>query len=149
MTTSTPSALPRPWPTGLLFGALATVGNLIVFGIAYLASGESIVVPGWNGNPPQTVGPVPIVFATMFPAVLAIGFGLLLGRFTGKPKTVFLATVGAVTLLSTGGPISSGAPGGTVAALVAMHLLTGAVIGYGVARTLPATRVRAHAAATG
>lgn len=148
MTTTTNSDLPRPWPTGLLFGALATAANLIVFGIARLATGDDITVPGWNGNPPQTVGPVPIIFATMIPALLAIGFGQLLGRFLAKPKPVFVGLVGAVTLLSTSGPLSSGAPAGTVVALVAMHLLTGAVIGYGVARTLP-SRARATQAATG
>ncbi|MGP4003087.1 DUF6069 family protein [Streptomyces sp. 8N706] len=145
MESNAPTALPRPWPSGLLFGVIATMANLIVFAIARAASGEALTVPGWNGNPPQTVGPVPIIIMTLVPAVLAILSGMLLARFTGAPRTIFIAVVGVLTLLSTGGPLSSGAESGTVVALVVMHLLTGAAIGFGVARALPARRAAAPA----
>ncbi|MFJ8648290.1 DUF6069 family protein [Streptomyces sp. NPDC093546] len=140
---SSTSAQPRIWQSGMLFGVIAVAANLVVFGIARVSSGGDLVVPGWNGNPPQTVGPVPILFMTLVPAVLAVLFGLALKRFLRAPRTAFLAVVGGLTLLSCAGPLTSGAGGGTVAALTAMHLLTGGLIGYGVSRALPTADRRA------
>lgn len=150
MSDNTP-VLSRPWPAGLLYGLAAAVANLIVFGITRAATGDTLVVPGWNGGSEQTVGPVPIIVASLLPAVLAVVFGLVLQRFMSAPRTTFLAVVIILALLSAFGPLGSGAEGATIAALTLMHLITGGLIGYGVARTLPGAGQRepARAAAHG
>jgi hypothetical protein len=59
-----------------------------------------------------------------------VGWGLraLLDRLTGRARTVWTVIATIVLALSLLGPVGSAVGGGTVAALIGLHLLVGLVL---------------------
>ncbi|MFD0266312.1 DUF6069 family protein [Streptomyces sp. NPDC127106] len=114
------------WWKALVAGAVgAAVVNLIVLGAAKLAGASLIVVNGSEEHP-ITVGGV--IGSSVVPLVVGTGAALLLALW----KPVFLRIAqfvgGGLALLSVAGPLSSGADGGTVAALSLMHVTLGVAV---------------------
>jgi hypothetical protein len=113
------SEVPRSgltWWKALVAGAVcAVVVNLIVLAVAELAGASLVIVDGGEEHP-ITVGGV-------------IGASALLLSLW---KPVFLRIAqymgGGLALLSVAGPLSSGADGGTVAALTLMHITVGVAV---------------------
>ncbi|NWF26670.1 hypothetical protein HW130_10340 [Streptomyces sp. PKU-EA00015] len=114
------------WWKALVTGAVgAAVVNLIVLAVAKLAGASLIVVDGGEQHP-ITVGGV--IGASVVPLVVGTGAALLMALW----KPVFLRIAqyvgGGLALLSVAGPLSSGADGGTVAALSLMHITLGVAV---------------------
>ncbi|MFJ3923446.1 DUF6069 family protein [Streptomyces sp. NPDC090022] len=123
-----PSAHPSgfSWWKVLVAGAVgAAVVNLIVLAVARLAGASLVVVDG-GAEHAITVGGV--VGSSVVPLVVGTGAALLLALW----KPVFLRIAqyvgGGLALLSVAGPLSSGADGGTVAALSVMHITLGVAV---------------------
>jgi hypothetical protein len=123
------SEVPRSgltWWKALVAGAVcAVVVNLIVLAVAELAGASLVIVDGGEEHP-ITVGGV--IGASAVPLVVGTGAALLLSLW----KPVFLRIAqymgGGLALLSVAGPLSSGADGGTVAALTLMHITVGVAV---------------------
>ncbi|MFE5806405.1 DUF6069 family protein [Streptomyces sp. NPDC056491] len=114
------------WWQVLTAGAVgATVVNLIVLAVATLTDASLVVVDGGEEHP-ITVGGV--IGSSVVPLVAGVGAALLLALW----KPVFLPIAQYVgtglALLSVAGPLSSGADGGTVAALSLMHVTLGVAV---------------------
>ncbi|MCC5034413.1 DUF6069 family protein [Streptomyces sp. WAC 00631] len=114
------------WWKALVTGAAcAVVANLIVLAVAELAGASLVVVDGGKEHP-IAVGDV--IGASVVPLVVGTGAALLLSLW--KPVFLRIAqyTGGGLALLSVAGPLSSGADGGTVAALSLMHITLGVTV---------------------
>ncbi|MFD9082538.1 DUF6069 family protein [Streptomyces erythrochromogenes] len=114
------------WWKVLVAGAIgAAVVNLIVLAVAELA-GASLVVVDAGEEHPITIGGV--IGSSVVPLVVGVGAALLLALW----KPVFLRIAqyagSGLALLSVAGPLSSGADGGTVAALTVMHITLGVAV---------------------
>ncbi|WP_328966616.1 DUF6069 family protein [Streptomyces sp. NBC_00239] len=114
------------WWKLLVTGAVgAAVVNLIVLAVAKLADASLVIVDGGTEHP-ITVGGV--IGASVVPLVVGTGAAFLMALW----KPVFLRIAqfvgGGLALLSTAGPLSSGADGGTVAALSLMHITLGVAV---------------------
>ncbi|WP_405594180.1 DUF6069 family protein [Streptomyces sp. NBC_01410] len=114
------------WWKALVTGAVcAVVVNLIVLAIAKLADASLIIVNGGAEHPIAVGG---VIGASVVPLVVGTGAALLLSLW----KLVFLRIAqymgGGLALLSVAGPLSSGADGGTVAALTLMHITLGVTV---------------------
>ncbi|MFZ3498300.1 DUF6069 family protein [Streptomyces sp. 5.8] len=114
------------WWKALATGAGgAVVVNLIVLAVANLA-GASLIVVSDGAEHPITVGSV--IGASIVPLAFGAGAAFLMALW----KPVFLRIAqyvgGGLALLSVAGPLSSGADGGTVAALSLMHLTLGVAV---------------------
>ncbi|MGX1885724.1 DUF6069 family protein [Streptomyces sp. NPDC055287] len=114
------------WWKALVTGAVcAVVVNLIVLAVAKLADASLIIVNSGEEHPIAAVG---VIGASAVPLVVGTGAALLLSLW----KPVFLRIAqyvgGGLALLSVAGPLSSGADGGTVAALALMHITLGVTV---------------------
>ncbi|WP_329381287.1 DUF6069 family protein [Streptomyces sp. NBC_01351] len=114
------------WWKALAVGAVgAVVVNLIVLAVAKL-TGASLVVVDGGVDHPITVGGV--IGASVLPLLLGTGAAFLMALW----KPVFLRIAqyvgGGLALLSVAGPLSSGADGGTIAALSLMHITLGVAV---------------------
>lgn len=126
---TTAPSIRRPgltWWKALATGAGgAVVVNLIVLAVAKLA-GASLVIASGGAEHPITIGGV--LGASVVPLLAGTGAAFLLALW----KPVFLRIAqyvgGGLALLSVAGPLSSGADGGTVAALSLMHITLGVAV---------------------
>ncbi|MBB1255037.1 DUF6069 family protein [Streptomyces alkaliterrae] len=130
------TARPGIWQSGMRAGLLVVIANYVVLKVAEAVSGGELSVQVGGGDSSLRVGAFVVAVATLVSAVLLILLGLLLRRVMRAPRRLFVALVVLLTGLSVVVPLSSGAPGGTVAALAVMHLLTGVFVGSAVALTL-------------
>jgi len=106
---------------------LAAAGaTFTVWAIAHPLAGADLVVDTGSGL--TTVTPAAVVLVTVVVGLAAWGLLALLERFTRRPAAVWTWIAGAVLLISLLGPIGSAVGAGATAALVAMHLATGAVL---------------------
>ncbi|MFE9561210.1 DUF6069 family protein [Streptomyces sp. NPDC006487] len=124
--TSVPTTSGLAWWKALAIGAIgAVVVNLIVLAVAKLAGAPLVIVNGATEHP-ITVGGV--IGASVVPLAVGTGAAFLLALW----KPVFLRIAqyvgGGLALLSAAGPLSSGADGGTVAALSLMHITLGVAV---------------------
>ncbi|MBC7921436.1 MAG: hypothetical protein H7Z75_10160 [Ferruginibacter sp.] len=117
----------------------AVVGNSALFfiGKAVGALPDNVIIP--NANAPLTI--VSVIFATIFPAIIAtLVFGLL-ARFTKRPVPVFIVIAVIVFLLTLYSPFSiPNVPAGMVVVLELMHVVTALAITYCLA-TLTTSKV--------
>ncbi|MBB1247282.1 hypothetical protein GL263_27610 [Streptomyces durbertensis] len=130
------TARPGVWHSGTRAGLLAVIASYVVLKVAEAVSGGELFVPVGCGDSSLRVGAFAVAVATLVSAVLLILLGFLLSRVMRAPRRVFAGRVVMVTGLFVVVSLSSGAPGGTVAALVVMHLLTGVFVGSAVALKL-------------
>jgi len=104
----------------------AAAATFTVWTIAHQIAGADLVVDTGSGETTVTAGAVLLV--TVAVGLAAWGALALVERFTRRAATVWSAIAAAVLLISLLGPIGSAAGAGATAALVAMHLVTGAVL---------------------
>lgn len=81
------------------------------------------------GGGPAPVGPLAVVIAALVAALAGWALLAVLERTTRRPRAAWTWTAATVLALSLAGPLtsSSSGPAGTLT-LVAMHLVTGAVL---------------------
>jgi hypothetical protein len=106
---------------------LATAGaTYTVWAIAHPLAGADLIVDTGSGR--TTVTPAAVVLVTIVVGLAAWGLLALVERFSRRAAAVWSGIAGAVLLISLLGPIGSAVGAGATAALVAMHLATGAVL---------------------
>jgi uncharacterized protein DUF6069 len=110
--------------------ALATMAaagaTFTLWMIAHPIAGADLVVD--TGSGPTTVIPTAAVLVTVVAGLAAWGLLALVERFSRRAAAIWSWIAGAVVLISLLGPLGSAVGAGATAALVAMHLLTGAVL---------------------
>jgi hypothetical protein len=104
----------------------AAGATFTVWTIAHPVARADLVVE--TGSGPTTVKPAAVVVMTVVAGLAAWGLLALVERFTRRAAAVWSWVACAVLLISLLGPIGSAVGAGATAALVAMHLVTGAVL---------------------
>ena len=104
----------------------AAGATFTVWTIAHPVARADLVVE--TGSGPTTVTPAAVVLMTVVAGLVAWGLLALVERFTRRAAAVWSWIACAVLLISLLGPIGSAVGAGATAALVAMHLVTGAVL---------------------
>ncbi len=133
--TAVPTSVPTTAPvrrSGLAWWKALAIGvggavvvNLIVLAVAKLSGAPLVIVNGGTEHPIAIGG---VIGASVVPLVVGTGAAFLLALW--KPAFLRIAQYvgGGLALLSTFGPLSSGADGGTVAALTLMHITLGVAV---------------------
>ena len=104
----------------------ATAATFTVWTIAHPVAGVDLVVD--SGSGPATVTPSAVVLATVVAGLAAWAVLAVAERRLRRAAAVWSGVAGAVLLISLLGPIGSAVGAGATAALLAMHLVTGAVL---------------------
>lgn len=104
----------------------ATAATFAVWTIAHPVAGVDLVVD--NGSGPTTVTPGAVVVTTVVAGLAAWALLAVAERRLRRATAVWSGIAGAVLLISLLGPIGSAVGAGATAALIAMHLVTGAVL---------------------
>lgn len=118
---------------GLGAGVAAAIVNLIVFFVGS-ALGVPFVAQMGADQPLQELSAGMFIGASLVPALLGAVFYGLLGRFTGRATTIFVAVAAVFALLSLGGPLTMPVPLATRLLLSLLHLSTAAIVAYGLTR---------------
>ena len=116
---------------GLLAAAVAAVANLLVYFLVPALFGFTLEFP-WQG-PGSEIQRLPIfmvLLATVLPTIAAIVLLAVLNRFTARPVTIFRVIAVVFLLLSLAAPLTLSAPLSVRLTLVAMHVITAAIITY-------------------
>jgi hypothetical protein len=104
----------------------AAAATLTVWTIAHPVAGVDLVVD--SGSGPTTVTPGAVVITTVVAGLAAWALLALAERRLRRAAAVWSGVAGAVLLISLLGPIGSAAGAAATAALVVMHVVTGAVL---------------------
>jgi hypothetical protein len=121
------------WTTALITGAIAAVANLIVYFIA-VAANVPLQVAAPGSTELQRLPFVPVILASLIPALAAAALLLVLKRFTPRANTVFQVIAVVFTLVSFGGPLGQPTDDATKFVLNLMHVVAGAIITIGLTR---------------
>jgi hypothetical protein len=121
---------PKLWISGLLGGALALIGSLVLFGIARLLGIPLLVAGGPPGQSlPAPLTALQIIVAVLVPALAATGMYALLRRvYKQRASRIFQVVALIVLLLSFGAPLSQDVSTDNKIILALMHLVTAAAI---------------------
>ena len=106
--------------------ALAIVAAAAATFAIWSIAGPDLIVETGSGR--TTVSPVAVVLVPIVAGLAAWGLLARLERSARRPATTWSRIAGAVLLVSLLGPIGSAVGAGTTIALVAMHLVTGAIL---------------------
>jgi hypothetical protein len=115
---------------GLTGAAIAAAANAIIYFVAKAAGAlpETVLIPN-SGKPIMLV---PVIIASIVPAVIATLIFWALVRFTKSPKKIFIAIAVLVFVATAGGPFSiPDVPMNMVIALDIMHLVAAVGITFG------------------
>jgi hypothetical protein len=104
----------------------AAGATFTVWTIAHPLAGADLVVN--TGSSPTTVTAAAVTLMTVIAGLAAWGLLALLERVTGKAASIWSWIAGAVLLISLLGPIGSAVGAAATTALIAMHLVAGAVL---------------------
>lgn len=120
--------LPR---AGVIAAAIASVANVIVYFVT-AALGVDMTGPFAGGptGPIITLPVVAVVLATIVPTIGAALLLWLLGRFTQRAVTVFIAIAVVFGLLSFAGPLGLPISPALQLSLNLMHVIAGVIITY-------------------
>jgi hypothetical protein len=117
------------WPRALTGAGLALLANLAVWAVAAIVGIDVMIPEAPNSDVYVNLSVLPVVLASLVPALVAAAGLLVLRRFIpGRALRVFQVAVGVLTVLSLGAPLGLDVGTGGRVALVAMHLVTGAAI---------------------
>lgn len=120
---------------GLIGGAIAAVGNLIVYAIA-LGMGIPLRIPATPGAADLTaLSPVPVVISSLIPAIGAALLLALLARFVARPRFIFLIVAGIFLALSFVPVLSLPVAASAQVTLGLMHIVAGAAIVWALTST--------------
>lgn len=106
----------------------AAVADLAVWAVAHLALGIQLSVRLVPGSPSQQVEPATIAVVALLAGAAAWGLVTLLERVSRRPRGTWVAIALVVLAVSLIGPLGSALTPAAVAGLVAMHLVTAAVL---------------------
>jgi hypothetical protein len=115
---------------GLIGAAAGAAINAIVFFIAKALGTlpENVLV----GNSGQPIMLVPVVIASIVPAVISTLLFWALARFTKSPKKIFIGVAVVVFIATLGGPFSiPNVPSAMIVTLEVMHLVAALAITFG------------------
>ncbi len=120
---------------GLVWGMASAAFTVVLTGLAGLV-GVPLEVRPTDGSGSVSLGPLELISATLFAALLA---GLAVGaagRLIRRPVPWIIACGTVVTLASLSAPLSPSdpIPGSTRVILVICHCVTGVLVTYGLAR---------------
>jgi hypothetical protein len=119
------------WWLALVAGAVAFIGNLVVFILAENLFGVSLMIPATPGS--DALAPLslaPLAGASFVPAIAAAIVLALLGRFLARPIRVFQILAAVLLLVSFGAPLGLPVDGAAKVVLIVMHVVTaGAIVG--------------------
>ncbi|MRG60265.1 hypothetical protein GE115_10350 [Agromyces sp. CFH 90414] len=109
--------------------AIAVVLPLLLWVVAVPVAGLELAVG--SGAAAQTIGPAAIIGAALVAGLAAWGVLALLERFTGHGPRTFAIIGWTLLALSLLGPVTIGAAGPMLVVLLAMHVVTGAILVIG------------------
>jgi Family of unknown function (DUF6069) len=132
--TNVQTARPNIWITALTAGAIAAVANLVVYFIA-VAANVPLQVAAPGSSELQRLPFVPVILASLIPALAAAALLLALKRFTPRANMVFQVIAVVFILVSFGGPLGQPTDGGTKFVLNLMHVVAGVIITLGLTRS--------------
>jgi len=114
----------RLWTEGAVGWATGFVASLVIWGVAGLLDVDIQVPAGPGSETLEALTLVPILFATLVPALAAVLLLWLLQRFTARAALVFLVITGGVALVSLTFPFGLDIASGAQVALASMHVVT-------------------------
>lgn len=133
MTNVQTNTQPNIWITALISGAIAAVANVIVYFSALAAKVPLQIISPRSGELEQ-LALVPVILASIVPAIPAAFVLLVLRRFTPRANLVFQIIAAVFLVVSFGGPLRMNIDDGTKFVLNLMHLIAGVVITLGLTR---------------
>ncbi|BCJ30475.1 DUF6069 family protein [Actinocatenispora sera] len=116
----------RPARARALTVATAVVAAVLGWAVLAPVAGLDLIVTVGTGQ--QRIGAAAVIVATLVVGLAGWGLRALLDRLTGRARTVWTVIAATVLALSLLGPVGSAVGGGTVAALIGLHLLVGLVL---------------------
>jgi hypothetical protein len=116
----------RPTRARALTVAAAVAAAVLGWALLAPVAGLDLTVTVGTGQ--QRLGVVAVIAATLVTGLVGWGLRALLDRLTGRARTVWTVIATIVLALSLLGPVGSAVGGGTVAALIGLHLLVGLVL---------------------
>lgn len=129
---STTHGRPQPvWRVGLLAGVAASVATTLVAAIAD-AAGVSLDVAG------ETIPLIGFTNLTMIGAIIGIALAAVLGRRARHPRSTFVRTAVALTLLSLVPDVVADADAATRFVLALTHVVAAAIVVPAIARRVAA-----------
>lgn len=117
----------------LLTVAAAALSGVAVWTLAVPVAGVDLTVD--NGSGVQEVGAAQTAIAGLVAGLAAWAFMALLERFTRRPKPIWTVVAAVMLALSLTGPLSA-TTASAGATLAALHVAVGAVLIFGLRRTL-------------
>jgi hypothetical protein len=124
--TTTTNCVQKRRRTRALTIVAAAGATFTVWTIAHSFAGADLVVN--TASSPTTVTPAAVAIVTVIAGLAAWGLLALLERFTAKAASIWSGIGAAVLLISLLGPIGSAVGAAATVALLAMHLVVGAVL---------------------
>jgi hypothetical protein len=116
----------RPTRARALTVAAAVAAAVLGWALLAPVAGLDLTVTVGTGQ--QRLGVVAVIAATLVTGLVGWGLRALLDRLTGRARTAWTVIATVVLALSLLGPVGSAVGGGTVAALIGLHLLVGLVL---------------------
>jgi hypothetical protein len=114
--------------------AAATAAALATWVVAVPIAGVELEVR--RDGDTRAVGAAEVILTTVLAGLVAWGARALLERWTARPRRIWLSLAALVLLLTLAGPIGSAVTTGATLALIALHLVVGAIL---IAVLTPAT----------
>lgn len=113
----------------------AVVAGLVIWAITRLILGHDLMTTS-NGNDDATaISPVAVGAESLIAGMIAWGVLVLLERFASRAGCFWLIIAVVVLAISLLGPLALASGTGSKVALIALHLVVGAILIAGFART--------------
>lgn len=125
----TPIDRRRIWRAAVATSVIALVVNLLIFLLAEQLLSINVQVPEEGQLIDLEI--IPILTATLIPAVGATALLMLLAHFTKRPLGIFWGISALVMALSFIPLVALDIPAGSAGVLSFMHLMTGAILVWG------------------
>lgn len=122
-------------PTRVRALTVAAALGAAVLGWALLGPVAGLDLTVTVGDGQQRLGAAAVIVATLVVGLAGWGLRALLDRLTARARTVWTVIAAIVLAVSLLGPVGSAVGGGTVAALIGLHLLVGLVLLFGLRAT--------------
>ncbi|WP_336211756.1 DUF6069 family protein [Nonomuraea sp. LPB2021202275-12-8] len=110
----------------------APAAALAVWALAVPVAGITPTVRMGGGT--QTIGPVPVVVASLLAGLMGLALVAVLERWAARPGRIWTIIALVVCVLSLLGPLGSAVGAGAMLVLILLHLVVGAVLIPGLVR---------------
>lgn len=102
--------------------------DLVLWAVAHLVLGVRLAVRLVPGGPSQQVEPVTIAAVAILAGCAAWALVALLERVSRRSRSIWVAIALAVLAVSLAGPLGAAVTSSAIGALVAMHVVTAAIL---------------------